>query len=47
MDENHESEIEPEAKQEEKEEEKRDEDVPMRDEGLDRSASGALRPLGD
>jgi hypothetical protein len=50
MEENTEHEVEPEAAKEaakEKRAEEQDEEVPMRDEGLDRSASGAHRTLGD
>lgn len=42
------NEVEPEARKEEsKPESEEGKEVPMRDEGLNRSASGALRPLGD
>jgi hypothetical protein len=49
MDDNSEETIEPEARREEEKapREGKDAAAPMRDEGLDRSASGALRPLGD
>ena len=48
MDDDAQNEIEPEAREEEsKPDLEEGKEVPMRDEGLDRSASGAHRTLGD